>query len=70
MSVSVMVLNMRGHPLMPTTPQKARKIITKGQAKIIQRNPKLRWSRMGKASSFYPQFFPRLKRGGFLEEFL
>ncbi len=39
MSVSVMVWNMRGLPLMPTTPQKARKIITKGQATVIQRSP-------------------------------
>ncbi|MFQ5978710.1 MAG: RNA-guided endonuclease IscB [Candidatus Heimdallarchaeota archaeon] len=39
MSVSVMVLNMRGHPLMPTIPQKARKLVTKGRAKVIQRTP-------------------------------
>ncbi|MHA2231047.1 MAG: RNA-guided endonuclease IscB, partial [Candidatus Hodarchaeales archaeon] len=39
MSVSVMVWNMRGQPLMPTTPQKARKILNKGQAKVIHRSP-------------------------------
>ena len=49
MSVSVMVWNMRGHPLMPTTPQKARKIITKGQATVIQ---KAQLERIRQAQSF------------------
>jgi 5-methylcytosine-specific restriction endonuclease McrA len=39
MSVSVYVLNMRGQPLMPTTPRKARKIIKNEKAKVIQRTP-------------------------------
>ncbi|MFQ5976980.1 MAG: RNA-guided endonuclease IscB, partial [Candidatus Heimdallarchaeota archaeon] len=39
MSVSVMVWNMRGQPLMPTTPQKARKILKQCRAKVIQRTP-------------------------------
>ncbi|MFW9914451.1 MAG: RNA-guided endonuclease IscB [Candidatus Thorarchaeota archaeon] len=39
MSVSVMVWNMRGQPLMPTTPQKARKLLKQQKAKVIQRLP-------------------------------
>lgn len=39
MSVSVMVVNMRGHPLMPTTPRKARRLLNKQKAKVIQRTP-------------------------------
>ncbi|MFQ5980397.1 MAG: RNA-guided endonuclease IscB [Candidatus Heimdallarchaeota archaeon] len=39
MSVSVMVLNMRGQPLMPTTPRKARKLLKTGKVKVVQRTP-------------------------------
>ncbi|MHA2271857.1 MAG: RNA-guided endonuclease IscB [Candidatus Hodarchaeales archaeon] len=39
MSVSVMVVNMRGQPLMPTTPRKARKLLKRGKAKVLQRTP-------------------------------
>ena len=39
MSVPVYVLNMRGQPLMPTTPQKARKLVKDTKAKVIQRVP-------------------------------
>ncbi|MHA1911261.1 MAG: RNA-guided endonuclease IscB [Candidatus Kariarchaeaceae archaeon] len=39
MSVSVYVLNMRGEPLMPTTPRNARKLIEKKKAKVKQRLP-------------------------------
>ncbi|MHA2233308.1 MAG: RNA-guided endonuclease IscB, partial [Candidatus Hodarchaeales archaeon] len=39
MSVSVMVLNMRGQPLMPTTPQKAKKLLKVKKVKVIQRRP-------------------------------
>ncbi|MHA2500732.1 MAG: RNA-guided endonuclease IscB, partial [Candidatus Hodarchaeales archaeon] len=39
MSVSVMVVNMRGRPLMPTTPRKARQLLNKQQVKVIQRSP-------------------------------
>ena len=35
----VYVLNMRGKPLMPTTPRKARKLLEQGKAKVIQRTP-------------------------------
>jgi 5-methylcytosine-specific restriction endonuclease McrA len=35
--VSVHVLNMRGQPLMPTTPRKARLLLKEGKAKVIQR---------------------------------
>ncbi len=39
MSVPVYVLNMRGTPLMPTTPQKARKLVKEKKAEVIQRLP-------------------------------
>ncbi|MFW9916025.1 MAG: RRXRR domain-containing protein [Candidatus Thorarchaeota archaeon] len=39
MSASVMVVNMRGQPLMPTTPRKARKLLKEQKAKVIQRDP-------------------------------
>jgi len=35
----VPVLNMRGEPLMPTKPQKARKLLEAGKAKVINRTP-------------------------------
>jgi len=35
----VPVLNMRGKPLMPTRPQKARKLLEAGKAKVINRTP-------------------------------
>lgn len=37
--VCVMVLNMRGKPLMPTSPAKARTLLKKGKAKVVQRDP-------------------------------
>ena len=37
--VSVYVLNMRGQPLMPTTPQKARILLKQKKAKVAQRSP-------------------------------
>ncbi len=40
MSVSaVYVLNMRGKPLMPTTPRKAKMLLKEGKAKIVKRTP-------------------------------
>ncbi|MFQ5979031.1 MAG: RNA-guided endonuclease IscB [Candidatus Heimdallarchaeota archaeon] len=39
MSVSVMVLNMRGQPLMPTTPRKARILFKTAKAQVLQRIP-------------------------------
>ena len=36
---SVYVLNMRGKPLMPTSPGKARMLLKKGKAKVVKRNP-------------------------------
>ena len=36
---AVYVLNMRGQPLMPTTPRKAKKLLTEGKAKVIKRTP-------------------------------
>jgi len=38
-NMRVYVLNMRGEPLMPTTPRKARKILEQGKAKVIHRTP-------------------------------
>lgn len=37
--VSVCVMNMRGQPLMPTTPLKARILLKNAKAKVLQRNP-------------------------------
>ncbi len=37
--VCVHVLNMRGKPLMPTSPVKARALLKKGKAKVVQINP-------------------------------
>jgi 5-methylcytosine-specific restriction endonuclease McrA len=37
--VSVCVLNMRGKPLMPTTPRSARKLLESGKARVVQRSP-------------------------------
>lgn len=39
MRVSVYVLNMRGQPLMPTTPRKARHLLKQNKAKVISRKP-------------------------------
>ncbi len=39
MSVPVYVLNMRGHPLMPTTPRKARKLVKTYKATVLRRLP-------------------------------
>src|SRR3989304_4761448 len=36
---AVYVLNMRGQPLMPTTPQKAKKLLKEGKAKVVRRTP-------------------------------
>jgi hypothetical protein len=38
-NLRVYVINMRGEPLMPTTPRKARKLLEQGKAKVIQRTP-------------------------------
>ena len=35
----VPVLNMRGEPLMPTTPRKAKHMLKEGKAKVVQRTP-------------------------------
>lgn len=35
----VLVLNMRGKPLMPTTPSKARRLLRQGKATVVKRNP-------------------------------
>jgi len=35
----IYVLNMRGHPLMPTTQQKANRLLRQNKAKVIQRTP-------------------------------
>jgi hypothetical protein len=35
----VYVLNMRGQPLMPTTPRKAKKLLKEGKAKVVRRTP-------------------------------
>lgn len=37
--VPVYVLNMRGKPLMPTTPAKAKHLLKKGKAKVVKRTP-------------------------------
>ena len=39
MSVPVYVLNMRGFPLMPTTPQKARQLLRDEKARVVERLP-------------------------------
>ncbi len=36
---AVYVLNMRGQPLMPTTPRKAKKLLKEGKANIVKRTP-------------------------------
>jgi|GEM_PF-658403 len=36
---AVYVLNMRGKPLMPTTPRKARTLLKEGKAKVVKRTP-------------------------------
>ena len=38
-NLRVYVLNMRGNPLMPTTPGKARHLLKEGKAKVVQRTP-------------------------------
>ena len=38
-AISVYVLNMRGQPLMPATPAKARKLLKEGKARVVQRTP-------------------------------
>lgn len=35
----VPVINMRGEPLMPTTPRKARKLLEEGNTKVVSRTP-------------------------------
>jgi hypothetical protein len=36
---AVYVLNMRGQPLMPTTPRKAKQLLKEGKAKVVKRTP-------------------------------
>src|SRR3990172_5286026 len=36
---AVYVLNMRGQPLMPTTPRKAKKLLKEDKAKVVRRTP-------------------------------
>ena len=46
MSINVYVIQQNGHPLMPCTPAKARKLLKGGKAKVITRSPftiKLLW---------------------------
>ena len=38
-ATSVYVLNMRGQPLMPTTPRGARKLLRQGKAQVVKRTP-------------------------------
>ncbi|RZN14855.1 MAG: hypothetical protein EF812_04375 [Methanosarcinales archaeon] len=38
-NMRVFVLNMRGNPLIPTTPGKARKLLEQNRAKVVQRTP-------------------------------
>jgi len=38
-SVRVYILNMRGNPLMPCSPRKAKKLLREGRAKVIKRSP-------------------------------
>ena len=38
-NLRVFVINMRGEPLMPTTPGKARILLKEGKAKVVQRTP-------------------------------
>ena len=38
-NLRVFVINMRGEPLMPTTPRNARKLLEEGKAKVVQRTP-------------------------------
>jgi hypothetical protein len=35
----VFVKNMRGKPLMPTTPQKAKRLLREGKAKVVMAKP-------------------------------
>ena len=57
LSVSaVYVLNMRGQPLMPTTPGKAKKLLKEGKAKVVNRKT---WYRQ-------PRFLNRKKPEGWL----
>lgn len=37
--MSVYVINQRNEPLMPTTSQKARKLLKQGKAKVIETKP-------------------------------
>lgn len=37
--ICVFVLNMRGKPMMPTSPGKARMLLKRGKAKVVQRDP-------------------------------
>ena len=39
LSHMVYVLNMRGKPLMPTCPQRAKQLLKQGRAKVIRRKP-------------------------------
>jgi hypothetical protein len=37
--VPIYVLNMRGHPLMPTTQRKGKKLLNEGRTKVVKRCP-------------------------------